>query len=608
MTEYRNIKGKRVRFATSDLSNADAEGQIFWSDSSSEFKVGVATAAVSSAAPMLTARRTGASFGTQTANVAAGGWVPPFSAKTEEYDGSGWANGEDLPAGVAGQFGAGTLTAGLVYGGYTDSTGQEGIVTTLEYDGTDYSSGGNLSQQRWISGGGAGTQTAALCSSGYNDGNITNTEEYNGSSWTAGEAIDTAKRQYGQCGTQTASILFGGIDPSGTTNSTELYDGTDYSAGPNLNQQRNAIAASGTQTLALGMGGYKDPGYANNIEQYDGTSWSELSANLTTARDGGFGSRGGTAKAALIASGSTPSLTTATEEYNVTSMTITAGAWASGGNMANARRNHGGAGIQTAALAFGGFAGSPPTNLAHSEEYDGSSWSEGSNINTARRGPEGFGTQTAGVANGGFPPPGSVTEEYDGSSWTSVNASNTARLNMFGTAGTLTAGLIFSGSASVNTESYDGTNWTEVANLSTAVGNSSGTGTQTAALCSGGDASGTLQTATEEWNGSAWTSGGALNTAVQQHGTFGPSSNAFSCGGNQPTVTGQVENYNGTSWATGISMTTARDSHACVGATSPAVAGLVGGGFPGSTPAGVNTTEEFTGETTALNLKTITDS
>ena len=179
---------------------------------------------------------------------------------------------------------------------------------------------------------------------------------------------------------------------------------------------------------------------------------------------------------------------------------------------------------------------------------------------------------------------------------------------MFGTAGTLTAGLIFSGSASVNTESYDGTNWTEVANLSTAVGNSSGTGTQTAALCSGGDASGTLQTATEEWDGSAWTSGGALNTAVQQHGTFGPSSNAFSCGGNQPTVTGQVENYNGTSWVTGISMTTARDSHACVGATSPAVAGLVGGGFPGSTPAGVNTTEEFTGETTALNLKTITDS
>mgnify|MGYP003137728399 CR=1 FL=1 len=272
---------------------------------------------------------------------------------------------------------------------------------------------------------------------------------------------------------------------------------------------------------------------------------------------------------------------------------ITIEAWAAGGNMANARRNHGGFGIQTAALAFGGFAGSPPTNLNHTEEYDGSAWAETANLSTARRGPEGFGTQTAGVANGGFPPPGKLTEEYNGSSWTAVTASNTARLNMFGTAGTLTAGLIFSGSESVNAESYDGTNWTEVANLSTAVGNSSGTGTSTAALCTGGDATGTLQVKAEEWDGSSWTAGGDLITAVQQQGTFGPSTQAYSCGGNRPGVTAVVELYNGTAWVLSPSLATARDSQACAGATSPAVAGLIGGGFPGSTPAGVATTEEF---------------
>ena len=66
------------------------------------------------------------------------------------------------------------------------------------------------------------------------------------------------------------------------------------------------------------------------------------------------------------------------------------------------------------------------------------------------------------------------------------------------------------------------------------------------------------------------------------------------------------EEYNGTAWASGVSLTTARSVAACVGATAPAVLGLFAGGFPGSTPAGVATTEEFTGETTAARaVKTI---
>ena len=294
--------------------------------------------------------------------------------------------------------------------------------------------------------------------------------------------------------------------------------------------------------------------------------------------------------------------------YNTTTQSlkgsVTIEAWASGPNMANARRNHGGLGIQTAALAFGGYAGNPSVNLDHTEEYDGSAWAETANLSTARRGPEGFGTQTAGVANGGYPPPGKLTEEYDGSSWTAVTASNTARLNRFGTAGTLTAGLIFSGSESVNTESYDGTNWTEVANLSTAAGNSDGTGLQTAAICTGGDAAGTLQTATEEWDGSSWTSGGALNTAVQAHGTFGPSTQAYSVGGLAPAVTAAVELYNGTAWVLSPSLATARNGAATAGATSPAIAGLFAGGFPGSTPAGVATTEEFSSAVTTRTWDT----
>ena len=63
MTDYKNIHGKRIKFFTSDLSNAQAEGQIFYSSTDAttsavgafNFKTAVASAAWSSAAPILTA-------------------------------------------------------------------------------------------------------------------------------------------------------------------------------------------------------------------------------------------------------------------------------------------------------------------------------------------------------------------------------------------------------------------------------------------------------------------------------------------------------------------------------------------------------------------------
>jgi hypothetical protein len=65
--------------------------------------------------------------------------------------------------------------------------------------------------------------------------------------------------------------------------------------------------------------------------------------------------------------------------YNSTSNTLkgggvtTAGAWASGNNMNTARQQLKGAGIQTAALAFGGVSPGPAFTGA-TEEYDGTSW------------------------------------------------------------------------------------------------------------------------------------------------------------------------------------------------------------------------------------------
>jgi hypothetical protein len=80
---------------------------------------------------------------------------------------------------------------------------------------------------------------------------------------------------------------------------------------------------------------------------------------------------------------------------------IPLGTWASGGNLNTARSSVGGAGTQTAALAFGGT--NPPTTLGETELYNGSSWTEVADLNTDRAYHGGSGTSTAALATGGSP-------------------------------------------------------------------------------------------------------------------------------------------------------------------------------------------------------------
>ena len=111
MSTYESLKGLKIKYLSSDASGDRVqEGELFYNSSDFNLKSFISTAAAHSAASMITARRTGISFGTQTANVAAGGWIPPFSAKTEEYDGIGWSSGEDLGTAASSQLGTGTLT------------------------------------------------------------------------------------------------------------------------------------------------------------------------------------------------------------------------------------------------------------------------------------------------------------------------------------------------------------------------------------------------------------------------------------------------------------------------------------------------------------------
>ena len=89
---------------------------------------------------------------------------------------------------------------------------------------------------------------------------------------------------------------------------------------------------------------------------------------------------------------------------------IGSNAWATSNPLNVLRKRLGGAGTQTAGLAFGGTPASGQTQKTN--EYNGSSWTASNDINYAAGNSAGLGTQTAALAFGGQgtnPGPPSIT-------------------------------------------------------------------------------------------------------------------------------------------------------------------------------------------------------
>lgn len=108
---------------------------------------------------------------------------PAIVNNSEEFNGTSWAEGDNLNTARYVIAGAGTQTAGLGFGGYTTSTNRD---ESEEYNGTSWSEGDNLNTARGYLAG-CGTQTAGLAIQGFQDGGegeVSKVEEYNGTSWT----------------------------------------------------------------------------------------------------------------------------------------------------------------------------------------------------------------------------------------------------------------------------------------------------------------------------------------------------------------------------------------------------------------------------------------
>jgi hypothetical protein len=330
MTDYKTIFGKKIKLQTTDLTMSTAtEGELFYSNSDSEFKVGVKLTAWAAGENLPQQSSYLACCGPQTAGLVWSGQSPPLSPPYRDeaftYDGTDWTASPDISQAKAVNAGTGTATAALSVGGYKypPSAYQN---DTEEYDGSSWSEVADY-PTTIMSGGIAGTQTAAVVGGGtgepgHTSRNVTN--EYNGSAWTAGENMPASYASSLRAwGTQTAAVFCGGENPS-VTGATLSYDGTDYTAESNsMNTARanHSCAQNGTATAGLIFAGA--PSVKTNTESWNGTSWTNEPA-LGTARSvaGGFG----TSTAAVCAGGNPfPSGAIATEEFTetVTLKTVT---------------------------------------------------------------------------------------------------------------------------------------------------------------------------------------------------------------------------------------------------------------------------------------------
>ena len=236
------------------------------------------------------ARYYGWAWGTYDSAVLAGGNSPNQKC-TEEWDGTSWSAGGALINNRLCDHGAGSsVNTGLMFGKINPAS--DG--STESYNGTAWSDTGHDLITPRFKGAGSGTENAALMMGGCTPSKVACTEEYNGSSWANGGALPLALAGYGGpgagTGTQNDSIFYTGgrmthsalnsrgtCSPSFSNSLVQIYNGTSWSAAEGLTFGRSWSAlAGGTSRGALATGGYS--GISNQYPagyEYDSSKYTE---------------------------------------------------------------------------------------------------------------------------------------------------------------------------------------------------------------------------------------------------------------------------------------------------------------------------------------------
>jgi len=383
-----------------------------------------------------TARGSAGSAGeTSTAALFFGG--SPSRAITESWDGTSWTEVADLATGQSDNFGVvrGSNISALSSGGESspNAVSEEWSFSGLNPATTpaaDYSDA-IVGQMYYNSTSG---QFKAIKSGGAPIG-----------TWASVSSMNTARGRLGGFGSATAAIGAGGVlPPNGVTDAVEQWNGSAWTEIAEINTSRyTSHFQFGTTTNGIMAGGsLTGPGTPTQVvvEQWNGSAWTEVGDLNKNKSQGGAT---GTTTAGVIFGGFT--LPGGPPTYAILAETETwnGSSWTEVNDLNNQRYTNAASigGTSTATITFGRANQSPDSIV---ESWDGTNWTEVGDLNEGRESPGGAGTQTAAMAFGGTPN-AALNEIWNGSSWTEANDLGTGRSQMGNAGTTNTSALAFGG-------------------------------------------------------------------------------------------------------------------------------------------------------------------
>ena len=297
--------------------NQITQGQLFFNSTTNTFKEtisDVASGSWASGTDLSTVRSFHAMAATSSDAAIAFGGNPGSTANTEQYDGSSWTEKNNLNTGRSSLRGFGTVSAAIGAGGYLPP----GTVNNVEsWDGTNWTEVNEINSARQLPGRG-GTQTAGIIFGGYTTTLSTVTELWNGTSWTETADMNTSGDYVSSFGSQTSAIAGNryqpGSSPAYTQNKVESWNGSSWTEVAEMNTARaemsGEVGATGASGLIAG-GSPNGSSQVANTELWNGSSWTEI-ADLGTARRN-YGA-GGPNSSGILTGGTGD--TNGTEEWN----------------------------------------------------------------------------------------------------------------------------------------------------------------------------------------------------------------------------------------------------------------------------------------------------
>ena len=309
MATYKEIHGVNIQYRSSDAP--EIAGDVWYNASTGLLKMYASEGTFATGGNLNTGTYGRQGCGaSQSAALVAGGGANPSTANSEEYDGSAWAEGDNLNQARTYGGSGGTQTAGIIFAGvFLNSAGPSPSPdvrqdTTETYDGSSWTEVGDLNTARQNTTG-CGTTTSALCFGGSTGSDVTIAESYDGTSWTEVGDLTTARKYLKGAGTNTAALCIGG-QPN--VAATETWNGTSWTEVADLNTGRQSmgVAIQGTNTSTLVNGGASPT--TNKTELWDGTSWTETTDSSVTRTE--LSGAGTQSDAIFMGGGTSPSAQT----------------------------------------------------------------------------------------------------------------------------------------------------------------------------------------------------------------------------------------------------------------------------------------------------------